>query len=248
MSTNSKIEWTQTTWNPITGCTPISAGCEHCYAATLAKRLKAMGNPRYKNGFQVTIHHDLFKTPFKWSKPRMIFVNSMSDLFHENIPDKDILSLFQTMNQTPWHTYQILTKRPDRLLELTNQINWSANIWMGVTVENNEFVSRCEDLKKCGAQVKFVSAEPLLTSLSDIKLNGINWLIVGGESGPKSRPIAEEWVLDLQEKAKKSSTAFFFKQWGGVNKKKTGSLLQGAEYKAYPQISKYAELISEEAK
>lgn len=192
MSQNSKIEWTEATWNPITGCTKYSAGCEHCYAATLAKRLNAMGNIRYVNGFNVTIHRDLFLRPLEWKKPKMIFVNSMSDLFHEQVPEEVIFELFEVMNKPSWHTFQILTKRADRLLELSPRIKWSKNIWMGVSVENKKAISRCDLLKQTGAQIKFVSAEPLLESISDIYLVGIDWLIVGGESGAGCRPLKKE--------------------------------------------------------
>lgn len=237
MSIKSKIEWTESTWNPITGCTKISQGCEHCYAATLAKRLKAMGNIRYLNEFEVTIHNDLFEKPLEWKKGKMIFVNSMSDLFHDDVDDETILKIFNTMNKASWHTFQVLTKRPERLLALSNQINWTNNIWMGVTVENNDYVERCEILKKTGAHIKFVSAEPLLADLEDIQLEGIDWLIVGGESGPGARKMDEEWVLKLRDKASETGTAFFFKQWGGVNKKKTGKLLEGKIVQEYPVLS-----------
>lgn len=235
MSSASKIEWTEATWNPIIGCTKVSKGCEHCYAATLAKRLKAMGNPRYTNGFDVTIHRDLFSKPLEWKKSKMIFVNSMSDLFHEVIPDKDILEIFNTMNQATWHTFQILTKRVDRLLALSPEINWTNNIWMGVTVEDRSTIFRCEKLKQSEAHTKFVSAEPLLESISEINLDGIDWIIIGGESGYGCRPLKKEWVVEMLEKAKLGNTAFFFKQWGGFPKNKAGSLLDGKEYKAYPK-------------
>lgn len=234
MSITSKIEWTEATWNPVTGCTKISQGCEHCYAATLAKRLKAMGNVRYKNEFAVTVHEDLFEKPLEWKKGKMIFVNSMSDLFHENVSDEEILKIFDTMNRASWHSFQVLTKRPERLLALSKYINWTHNIWMGVTVESNKYVNRCEILKNTGAYIKFVSAEPLLENLSDINLKGIDWLIVGGESGAGARKMEEKWVLNLKYKASETNTAFFFKQWGGVNKKKAGKLLEGKVVQAYP--------------
>lgn len=234
MSINSKIEWTEATWNPVTGCTKISQGCQHCYAATMAKRLKAMGNVRYINEFNVTIHDDLISRPLEWKKGKMIFVNSMSDLFHVEVDDKTILSIFDTMNKASWHTFQVLTKRPERLLELSNQIKWTDNIWMGVTVESNDYVGRCDILKKTGAKIKFVSAEPLLEDLRDIDLDGIDWLIVGGESGPGARKMEKDWIMNLKQKALKSGTAFFFKQWGGVNKKKNGKLLDGREVQEYP--------------
>ena len=235
MSVSSKIEWTEATWNPITGCTKCSAGCEHCYAATLAKRLKAMGNVRYKNGFDVTIHRDLFSRPLEWKKSKMIFVNSMSDIFHEKISDDDILQLFEVMNKANWHTFQVLTKRPDRLIDLSPKITWTPNIWMGVTVENSRALERVEKLKRCGARIKFVSAEPLLESISHIDLYGIDWLIVGGESGAGCRPLKKEWVVELRDIAKKSNTPFFFKQWGGFHHSQAGSELDGVEYKEYPR-------------
>jgi len=230
----TKIEWTEASWNPITGCSKISAGCQNCYAAAFAKRLKAMGNPRYKNGFNVTIHEDLFTLPLQWKKPQMIFVNSMSDLFHEEIPDDVILKLFEVMNQANWHTFQVLTKRTDRLVTMSSHIKWTNNIWMGTSIENDNSIFRGKLLKQCGAQIKFISAEPLIGPISQIDLNGIDWLIVGGESGPSSRPMLEEWALELQAKAEQSETAFFFKQWGGFNKKRNGCLLNGKEYKSYP--------------
>lgn len=234
----SKIEWTEETWNPVTGCTKCSRGCEHCYAEKFATRLQAMGNERYKNAFQVTVHRDLFDRPLSWTKPKMIFVNSMSDLFHPDVPEQDILDLFQVMNQATQHTFQILTKRADRLLSLSSKITWTDNIWMGVSVEDNKAIERCEKLKKTSAVIKFVSAEPLLESIKDIDLDGIDWLIVGGESGPGCRPMKEEWVIELRDKAKETGTAFFFKQWGGVRRKEAGSKLQGKSYKAYPKKKK----------
>lgn len=230
----SKIEWTEETWNPITGCTKCSNGCTHCYAATFARRLQAMGNPRYINGFEVTIHEDLFERPFEWKKPKLVFVNSMSDLFHENVPDDVIIQLFDVMNRSPKHTFQVLTKRSKRLVELSLKIKWTKNIWMGVSVENQNSLFRCEDLKETDAYIKFISAEPLLGPLSTINLSGIDWLIVGGESGAGSRPIEENWVLELQQLAIETKTAFFFKQWGGFNKKKNGRLLNGKVVQEYP--------------
>ena len=197
----SKIEWTEETWNPITGCSKCSEGCKNCYAEKFAKRLHAMGNIRYKNAFDVTIHRDIFERPLKWKKSKMIFVNSMSDLFHEKIPTKDILSIFDIMNKASWHTFQILTKRPERLIELNDKINWTDNIWMGVSIENRDTIERCELLKKSGAMIKFISAEPLLESINNISLVGIDWIIVGGESGPGSRPLEKEWVIELKNKS-----------------------------------------------
>ena len=229
---STKIEWTEETWNPITGCTKCSAGCEHCFA----RRLQAMGMSRYRNGFEITIHRDLFQKPLEWKKSKMIFVNSMSDLFHEDISKKDILAIFDTMNKAKHHTFQVLTKRSKRLLELSENIKWTNNIWMGVSIENKATISRAEDLKQTGAQIKFISAEPLLESISEIDLNKIDWLIVGGESGPQCRPMAEAWVLELRDLAKQTNTPFFFKQWGGLRKKNNGSELQGEYYKEYPSF------------
>ena len=234
MSLKSKIEWTEASWNPITGCSKISDGCVNCYAARLAKRLKAMHNPRYKNEFNVTVHEDLINQPRKWKKPLKIFVNSMSDIFHDEVSDEIILRIFKTMNECPQHQFQVLTKRPERLATLNSMINWTNNIWLGVTVENNKYINRVDFLRECDAYIKFISAEPLLSELSDINLQNIDWIIVGGESGPGARNIEKEWVLDLLNKAKKSETAFFFKQWGGTNKKKTGRLLNGRTYDEYP--------------
>ena len=236
MALASKIEWTEATWNPITGCTKCSPGCEHCYAATLAKRLKAMGNIRYQNGFDVTIHRDLFTRPMEWSKPKMIFVNSMSDIFHESVPDNIIIELFNIMNKASQHTFQVLTKRAERLSELSPQIYWTPNIWMGVSVENEKVLPRVDCLKQTDARVKFISAEPLLESISSIDLNGIDWLIVGGESGAGCRPLNKEWVLELRDLAHSNNTAFFFKQWGGFHHSQNGSELDGVQYKEYPVI------------
>ena len=234
MPGKTKIEWTESSWNPITGCSPISPGCAHCYAARFAKRLQAMGNPRYQNAFKVTIHEDLIEAPLSWKKPQMIFVNSMSDLFHEDIPTEIIKRIFDTMNRASAHTFQVLTKRAERLIELAPELQWSNNIWMGVSIENKDMIYRSTLLKQTGAYVKFISAEPLLSSLEGLDLDGIDWLIVGGESGPGCRPMNEEWVVNLKEMCEASNTAFFFKQWGGTNKKKAGSLLNGKAYKNYP--------------
>jgi protein gp37 len=234
MSEISKIEWTESSWNPITGCTKISDGCKNCYANRLANRLKAMHNPRYKNGFEVTIHYDLLDLPIKWRKPRMIFVNSMSDIFHENIPDEVILQIFNTMNKAYWHTFQVLTKRESRMIQLSNEIIWSKNIWMGVTVENKHSIKRIDALRQVNAAIRFISVEPMLESLGQVDLTGIRWVIVGGESGPYARPMQREWVTELREQAIKYKCAFFFKQWGGTNKKKAGRLLDGNLYIEYP--------------
>lgn len=234
MPGKTKIEWTESSWNPITGCSPISPGCAHCYAARFAKRLQAMGNPRYKNAFEVTIHEDLINAPLSWKKPQMIFVNSMSDLFHDDVPTEIIKRIFDTMNKAPAHTFQVLTKRAERLAELAPELQWSDNIWMGVSIENQDMIFRSDLLRQTDAHIKFISAEPLLSSLDGLNLEGIDWLIVGGESGPGCRPMKKEWVLDLKNLCEATDTAFFFKQWGGTNKKKAGSLLDGKMYKDYP--------------
>lgn len=224
------------TWNPITGCTKISDGCMNCYAARMAKRLKAMGNPRYINEFDVTVHKDLLEVPLDIKQPKMIFVNSMSDLFHKDVPDDIIIKVFETMNKAHWHTFQVLTKRPERVLEMDQAglLKWSPNIWMGTTVENDKYVDRIDKLCETKANIKFLSCEPLLGSLKDISLEEIDWVIVGGESGPKSREMKKEWVLELKDLCEKHGVAFFFKQWGGINKKKSGRLLDGKTYDGYP--------------
>lgn len=234
MSGKTKIEWTECSWNPITGCTKISAGCQNCYAERLSKRLVAMHNPRYANGFNVTVHHDLIDAPKKWKTPRKIFVNSMSDLFHEQVSKEVILDIFQTMNECPQHQFQILTKRPERLAELNDEIKWTDNIWMGVTVEKAEYKFRIDLLRNCNAKIKFISAEPLIDDLGDIDLTNIDWIIVGGESGPGARIMEKDWVLNIKDIAEQSGTAFFFKQWGGTNKKKNGRELDGKFYNEYP--------------
>jgi len=235
MSTQSLIEWTETTWNPVSGCTKISAGCLNCYAERMAKRLQAMGQERYRKGFDVTLHPEAVDEPFRWKKPRRVFVNSMSDLFHERIPLEFIAKVFSVMAANSRHTFQILTKRSQRLRELGALLEWRDNIWMGVTIENNDYTNRADDLRSTGAAVKFLSLEPLLSPLPDLNLTGIDWVIVGGESGPGAREMREEWVLDIRSKCQETDTAFFFKQWGGVNKKKTGRLLDGRTWDGYPK-------------
>lgn len=232
----TKIQWTEMTWNPITGCTKISDGCLNCYAARMAKRLKAMGNPRYLNEFEVTVHKDLLEVPLDIKQPKMIFVNSMSDLFHKDVPDATIVKVFETMNKAHWHTFQVLTKRPERVLAMDQAglLKWSPNIWMGTTVENDKYIDRIDKLRETKANIKFLSCEPLLGSLKDISLEKIYWVIVGGESGPKSREIKKEWVLELKDLCEKDGVAFFFKQWGGINKKKSGRMLDGKTYDEYP--------------
>ena len=232
----TKIQWTEMTWNPITGCTKISDGCVNCYAARMAKRLKAMGNPRYTNEFAVTAHEDLLEVPLRIKQPKMIFVNSMSDLFHEDFSDDIIIKVFETMNKAHWHTFQVLTKRPKRLHEMDDLglLRWSPNIWMGVTVESDKYIDRINELRNTKANIKFLSCEPLLGSLKSIDIENIDWVIVGGESGPKSREMKKEWVIEIKELCEKNEVAFFFKQWGGTNKKKSGRLLDGQTYDYYP--------------
>lgn len=235
-SSKSNIEWTETTWNPTTGCDKISAGCKNCYACVLSKRLMAMGQEKYKNNFKLTLHPDTLKNPYAWKKPRVIFVNSMSDLFHKDVPLEYIQNVFKTMNETPWHTYQVLTKRADRLAEIGPELNWTPNIWMGVSIEDSRVIDRLDYLKKTPAKFKFLSLEPLLGPLTDMDLRGIDWVIVGGESGHGARHMSEEWVLDIKRQCQEQGIKFFFKQWGGVRKKKNGRLLQGNEYNEMPAV------------
>ncbi|GDX40110.1 hypothetical protein LBMAG21_04020 [Armatimonadota bacterium] len=234
MATQSHIEWTEMTWNPVTGCTKVSQGCKHCYAERMAKRLKAMGQARYQNGFEVTLHHDLIALPFSWKSPKLVFVNSMSDLFHEEVPLEFIQSVFDTMEQCPAHTFQILTKRSEHLRELAPQLRWSPNIWMGVSVENESVTSRILDLQAVPAHVRFLSVEPLLGAIPSVPLEGIHWVIVGGESGPRARPMQQEWVEDIHAQCRKANVPFFFKQWGGVRKDLTGRELNGRVYSEMP--------------
>ncbi len=234
MSLASKIEWTESTWNPVTGCSKVSLGCANCYAETMAKRLKAMGNPSYFNGFEVTCHERMLDLPISWNKPRVVFVNSMSDLFHEEIPLEFVQRVFSTMREAEQHTFQVLTKRSERLVELAGDIDWPENVWMGVSIENADYLYRLDHLKEINAAVKFVSFEPLLGAIGDADLSGIGWVVVGGESGPKSREIKEEWVLDIKAQCEKDAALFFFKQWGGTNKKKAGRLLLGRTWDEMP--------------
>lgn len=235
----TKIEWTESTWNPITGCTKISAGCKFCYAEVMARRLKAMGQEKYKNGFELTVHPDVLLEPYTWKKGRMIFVNSMSDLFHKEIPLDYIQKVFQVIKANPHHVFQVLTKRTDilRYYDSEGWLEWPHNLWMGVTVENYDVIQRIENLRNTGARVKFLSCEPLLSALSDINLQGIDWVIVGGESGRTPRPMKEQWVIDIKEQCQRANVAFYFKQWGGTNKKKAGSELDGKFYKEIPKAN-----------
>ena len=234
MSTKSKIEWTDSTWNPLTGCTKISPGCQNCYAERMAKRLKAMGKDKYKNDFSLTIHEDVFNQPLTWLRPQNIFVNSMSDLFHENVPTECILKIFNVMSQAHWHRFQVLTKRSERLAKLEGSLQWTSNIWMGVSVENQDYAYRIDDLLKTKAYIKFLSIEPLLGPLNKLNLSGIDWVVVGGESGPGARPLKAEWVQNIRDYCLNKKVPFFFKQWGGVNKKKNGRELDGRIWDEMP--------------
>lgn len=235
MAANSAIEWTETTWNPVTGCTKISPGCTHCYAERMARRLQAMGQPNYVNGFRPTIHEHMLGAPLRWKQPRTIFVNSMSDLFHEDVPVRFIQRIFDVMEAAHWHTFQVLTKRSERLLELCRQLPWPPNVWMGVSVEDEAWSFRIDYLRATNAHTKFLSLEPLLAPLSNLNLSGIDWVIVGGESGPGARPMDEGWVIDLRRQCQRAGVSFFFKQWGGVQKKKAGRLLEGRTWDELPK-------------
>ena len=235
MATNSHIEWTDATWNPVTGCTKISPGCKHCYAERMANRLKLMGQKNYRNGFEVTLQPQMLDLPLQWKAPKRIFVNSMSDLFHKDVPLSHIKDVFSVMGRAYWHQYQVLTKRSDRLLELSPLLDWQPQIWMGVSVENGDYVERIEHLRRVGAHVKFLSLEPLLGPLPNLNLRGIDWVIVGGESGPGARPVEPAWVVEIRDQCKQADVAFFFKQWGGVHKKRTGRELEGRTWDEMPE-------------
>ncbi|MEV7292738.1 phage Gp37/Gp68 family protein [Streptomyces microflavus] len=244
MADRSTIEWTEATWNPTTGCDRISKGCDNCYALALAKRLKAMGSPKYQvdgdprtsgPGFGLAIHPDSLRLPHTWKSPRVVFVNSMSDLFHARVPISYIKDIFDVMRETPQHTYQILTKRSRRMKNIANQISWPANVWMGVTVESFEFKARIEDLREIPAFVRFLSCEPLIGKLGAVDLSGIGWVIAGGESGKGHRPIEESWVTSLRDQCVEADVPFFFKQWGGPTPKAGGRLLQGRTWDEYPK-------------
>jgi protein gp37 len=234
MGSKSSIEWTESTWNPVTGCTKISPGCKHCYAERMAKRLKAMGQPNYANGFALTLHEHALELPLRWKAPQVIFVNSMSDLFHKSVPLDFVLKVFDVMNRADWHTYQVLTKRSDRLREASARLPWSPHIWMGVSVETEQYQARIDDLRETGAIVKFLSLEPLLGPLPNLDLKGIDWVIVGGESGPGARPMDPDWVRGIRNQCRKTGVPFFFKQWGGVQKKKNGRNLDGRTWDQLP--------------
>lgn len=230
----SSIEWTDATWNPITGCSKVSPGCKHCYAERFSKRLKAMGTKKYENAFNLTLHPESLETPLTWKSSRKIFVNSMSDLFHEDVPEDFIHKVFDVMKRADWHQFQILTKRSERLSQLSPRIEWPANVWMGVSVENEAYTFRIDHLRRTNAAIKFLSLEPLLGPLSNLELDGMDWVIVGGESGPGARPMSEDWVIEIRNQCLASSVPFFFKQWGGVQRKQNGRKLEGRTWDETP--------------
>ena len=242
MGMKSAIEWTESTWNPVTGCTKISPGCAHCYAERMAERLQAMGQKNYRNGFELTLQPQAVELPLRWKKPQRIFVNSMSDLFHKDVPVDFISQVFDTMGRADWHQYQVLTKRSERLLELSPILPWKPHIWMGVSVESAKYTFRIDQLRQSGAHIKFLSLEPLLGALPDLNLTGMDWVIVGGESGPGARPMNPAWVKDIRDQCRAAKVAFFFKQWGGVNKKRTGRELDGKTYDNMPTRGQAASL------
>lgn len=237
MGSKSSIEWTEYTWNPVTGCTKISPGCLNCYAERMAKRLQAMGQPNYREGFKVAMHENALRAPFGWRRPSMVFVNSMSDLFHKEVPVSFIQKAFEVMRSLPQHQFQILTKRAERLAELSRLLPWAENIWMGVSVENRDYIQRIDILRQTEACVKFLSIEPLLGPISGLDLAGIDWVIVGGESGPGARPMKKEWVMDIRDQCLDAGVAFFFKQWGGTNKKRAGRKLEGRIWDEMPKAA-----------
>ena len=236
MAFQSGIEWTESTWNPVTGCTKISPGCKHCYAERMARRLQAMGQPNYAAGFRLAVHRGALELPLRWRKPQVIFVNSMSDLFHKSVPVEFILDVFDIMNQADWHCYQILTKRSARLLQLDDCLPWRKHLWMGVSVETARFQFRVDQLRETGAVLKFLSLEPLLGPMPNLDLRDIDWVIVGGESGPGARPMDPGWVIEIRDQCLDAEVPFFFKQWGGVRKKAAGRLLDGRTWDQMPAL------------
>jgi len=234
MALGSDIEWTESTWNPVTGCSKVSPGCKNCYAERMAKRLRAMGQPNYSRGFQVALHEHALSVPMMWKKPQMVFVNSMSDLFHDKVPLEFIQKVFDVMCSAKKHTFQVLTKRASRLEQLGRNLHWPSNVWMGVSVETQDYLHRIDHLRRTSARVKFVSFEPLLEDLGRIEFDKIDWVIVGGESGPGARPIEKQWVTGIRDQCMDADVPFFFKQWGGFNKKKAGRLLDGRTWEEMP--------------
>ncbi len=236
MAQQSTIEWTDATWNPVTGCSKISPGCKNCYAERMAKRLRAMGQPRYRNGFAVTLQPDVLDAPLRWRSTRLIFVNSMSDLFHEDVPAEYIGAVFRTMEAASWHVFQVLTKRADRLEQLAPKLPWPSNVWMGVSVENADYTSRVRHLQRVPATVRFLSVEPLLGPIPHLPLSGIHWVIAGGESGPHARSVEPAWIRGIRDQCVARKVPFFFKQWGGVRKKRTGRMLDHRTWDEMPAI------------
>lgn len=234
MASGSRIEWTDATWNPVTGCTKVSSGCAHCYAERMAKRLQGMGQANYRNGFALTLQEHMLDVPLRWRQPKRIFVNSMSDLFHEDVPVAYIRRVFSVMRRASWHQYQILTKRAKRLADIGPRLPWADHVWMGVSVETSRYADRIECLRRCGAHIKFLSLEPLLGAMPSLDLEGIDWVIVGGESGPGARAMNPEWVRDIRDQCRRAGVAFFFKQWGGVFKKSNGRHLDGRTWDEMP--------------
>jgi protein gp37 len=234
MATNSHIEWTDAIWNPVTGCTKVSPGCKHCYAERLAHRLQLMRQANYRHGFELTLQPQMLELPLRWKSPKRIFVNSMSDLFHKDVPNSYIRRVFDVMNRAHWHQYQVLTKRSERVSELSKKLQWAPHIWMGVSIETEKYKHRIDDLRRTHAHVKFLSLEPLLGPLGKLNLDGIDWAIVGGESGPGARPMDLDWVTEIRDQCVESGVAFFFKQWGGVQKSKTGRTLEGRTWDEMP--------------
>lgn len=241
MAQLSAIEWTDATWNPITGCNKISPGCKYCYADRMAKRLQAMSQPRYRNGFKLTLQPDIVEQPLQWKKPKIIFVNSMSDLFHQDIPFEYLKRVFDTMGKADWHIFQILTKRSERLAVIGKQLYWPENVWMGVSVENDDYKYRISHLTSIQCAVRFLSVEPLLGPISDLPLHGVDWVIAGGESGPGARPMNPEWVRSIRDRCIKARVPFFFKQWGGIHKSRYGRVLDGRTWDEMPLAFAYRE-------
>jgi len=246
MASRSGIEWTESTWNPVTGCTKISPGCQHCYAERMTRRLQGMGLEKYAHGFKVAAHVGALDLPLGWKTPQVIFVNSMSDLFHEDVPKDFIDRVLDVMRRASWHTFQVLTKRSARLRDLSRAIEWPAHVWVGVSIENEHYLFRVEHLRHTGAHIKFLSLEPLLGPLPNLDLHGMDWVIVGGESGPGARPMAKEWVVDIRDQCIAARVPFFFKQWGGVRKKQAGRILEGRTWDQMP-ISEGTVKVSERA-
>lgn len=237
MASKSTIEWTESTWNPVTGCSKISPGCKFCYAERMARRLQAMGSPNYRNGFETTLHLHALEIPLKWKKPQIVFVNSMSDLFHDDVPLEFIQRVYEVMAQASHHQFQVLTKRAERLEKISKDLIWSNNVWMGVSIESADYLYRIKHLRKTDAKIKFLSLEPLLGPLNRMNLKEMDWVIVGGESGPGARPMKPQWVTGIREQCHQANVPFFFKQWGGTNKKKAGRTLEGKTYNEMPELT-----------